>query len=98
MSWSVSFEALPAEASRVFAATLQDLQRKGPSYSAQYEPPEVQGALAAAMSAAKDLLPTVENPDAVVAYRFQFSGHSNPERKPRSGWANDYIQVTITQL
>lgn len=24
------------------------------------------------------------------------SGHTNPEHKPRSGWANDCVQVTVT--
>lgn len=33
-----------------------------------------------------------------VHYNVVLSGHANENHSPASGWANDYVQVTVTQV
>lgn len=32
------------------------------------------------------------------AFNVSINGHANPEHKPRDGWSNDYVNVTINQV
>jgi hypothetical protein len=32
-----------------------------------------------------------------VAFNVNLGGHANPEHKPRDGWANDYVSVSVWQ-
>lgn len=38
-----------------------------------------------------------DDTDRSVDVHVGLAGHANPDHRPRAGWANDYISVTVTQ-
>lgn len=93
MSWNVTLTSLNPE-------DLEQAARKSyTAYKANYhDDGSVFGAMDeqfdAALGAAKALLPTVGEGLVNVI----LSGHANPGHRPRQGWANDTVHVTVTSV
>ena len=85
MSWSVS-------------GTLPDGTMENLKVSALAQNPECGDQFDAAAEAVSALIAggTVGGPE--VRFHVVMSGHANPDHAPRSGWANDMINISISQL
>ena len=90
MSWSVTGIEAPADDHAIEAAIDTAIANAG----SQVEGSDAQ--IAAARTAALALAAAVARPEDGV--RISMSGHSNPDRAPRPGWADQMVSVTVSQV
>lgn len=96
MSWGISFECARGHERASLNNALAEARGKGPSFSAQYDPPEVMEQVSAAIAAVRAITDS-DSVGAGVTFRVRLSGRANPGHLPRDSWANDYITVTVEQ-
>lgn len=58
---------------------------------------EAEEQVEAARQAARNIIESGVVGDDTTNISVSFSGHANPGHAPQPGWANDFVQVTITQ-
>jgi hypothetical protein len=91
MSWSFSFEA---DADDVLSVGHGAIMRSTfPADQCESAPDAIQRALYAAYSLTRAVLPGGGG-----RVHVSLGGHANPGHLPTSGWANDAITVSVTQL
>lgn len=89
MSWSVSGQTDAANASEFLALKREEAMQQNPDGGDQFD-------------AAKDACLALISGGTVGGADKKFSvvmaGHGNPNHEPRSGWANDCITVSVSQV
>lgn len=90
MSWSVYGIEAPVEAAAIGAAIDEAIARAGDQVAGSDDQ------IRAARAAAINLADAVARPGDVV--RITMSGHSNPDRAPRPGWADQTVTVSVVQI
>lgn len=90
MSWSVSGIEAPAAAPDIEAAIDAAIANAGSQVEGGADQIDAARAAAVRISAA------VTRPGDRV--RISMTGHSNPDRAPRAGWADQMVSVTVVQV
>ena len=90
MSWSVYGIEAPLEAAAIGEAIDEAIAKAGSQVEGSAD--QIHAARAAAVA----LADAVARPGDVV--RITMSGHSNPDRAPRPGWADQTVTVTVVQV
>jgi hypothetical protein len=84
MSWGATYTINPDGKSEI-----ENFSVKGPDAVEAFE---------AASNLADYLVEKGVVGDITKTFKVSLSGHANPDHEPKSGWANDFVQITITQV